>query len=96
MQKTPMPRTNPQHRGFCLLARDLVPLGSVCAFRRAGSHPLTCHTALRHVVPCSGDYIDCGQLPRSRLTLSELSSELLSKSVRFESDVGAVSRPLCC
>jgi hypothetical protein len=51
----------------------------------------SCHTALRHGVPGPGP-IDCGQLPRSRPTLSELSSELLSKSVRFESDVGAVEQ----
>ena len=51
----------------------------------------SCHTALRHGVPGPGR-IDCGQLPRSRPTLSELSSELLSKSVRFESDVGAVEQ----
>ena len=82
--------------GFLYTGESLVPLGSVYALRRAGSTSLrSCHTALRHGVPGPGR-IDCGQLPRSRLTLSELSSELLSKGVRFESDVVAVSGPLRC
>lgn len=81
--------------GFLFTGESLVPLGSVTSL------DATDPTLLRATRPCDTaslgrGLIDCGQLPRSRPTLSELSSELLSKSVRFESDVVAVSRPLCC
>lgn len=82
--------------GFLYTGESLVPLGSVYALRRAGSTSLARATRPCDTVSLARDLIDCGQLPRSRLTLSELSSELLSKGVRFESDVVAVSRPLCC
>jgi hypothetical protein len=78
--------------GVLFTGESLVPLGSVCASRRAGSHSLNRVTRPCDTVSRAPGRIDCGQLPRSRPTLSELSSELLSKSVRFESDVGAAEQ----
>ena len=92
MQKTPGHMDESTIPGVLFTGESLVPLGSVCAFRRAGSHSLNRVTRPCDTVSLAPGRIDCGQLPRSRPTLSELSSELLSKSVRFESDVGAVEQ----
>ena len=94
MQKPPT-RGRIREPGVLSLARACGPLGSVCVFQRAGSTLLRV-TRPRDTVSLAQGRIGCGQLPRNRLTLSELSSERLSKSVHFESDVVAVSRPLCC
>ena len=92
MQKTPDTADESAIPGVLFTGERPGPLGSVCALRRAGSFSLhPCYTALCTGVPGPG-LIDCGQLPRSRLTISELSGELLSKSVQFESDVGAAEQ----
>jgi hypothetical protein len=67
MQEPPVLRTNPLHRGFKLLARAMVPLGSVRVSRRAGSRSLYRPTRPVVRVPLARGF-GCGQSPHSRLT----------------------------
>jgi len=82
--------------GFLFTGESLVPLGSVCVSRRAGSHPLSratrpCDTvSLARDVSTAASYLAAGPpFPNSRVSCSRKASDSRATSVQL-------NRPLSC